>query len=396
MRTIDARLLRADDSVIHAEIVGVHLLDNPDVNGIVLTIRDVTGRRTLEDQLRHQAFHDALTGLSNRALFLDRVEHALARIRRTDSPIPAVAFIDLDDFKLVNDSLGHGAGDELLRERWPTACAGACARATPRPGSAATSSPSCSRTRPTPGRGRGRRAHPRRARTSRSSSTAARSYARASIGIATRRGPTTTPEELLRNADLAMYTAKANGKGCIELFEPAMHHRAVDRLAIRGELERAVEQGEIASPYQPIVRLDTGELVAFEALARWNHPERGAVSPTEFVPIAEDTGLIVAARASCVLEQACDQLGVWLAANPTADLADERQPVRPPAAGAGPGHDRPQPRPRRPAWSRRRSSSSSPSPCSSPTASACCGGCTASRTSACRSPSTTSAPATRR
>ncbi len=316
VRTIDARLLRADDSVIHAEIVGVHLLDNPDVNGIVLTIRDVTGRRTLEDQLRHQAFHDALTGLSNRALFLDRVEHALARIRRSDSPIPAVAFIDLDDFKLVNDSLGHGAGDELLR-------------------AVADRLRGCLRSGDTPARLGGDEfavlledAPDTRAvvEVAERILDALHSpivvdgrevYARASIGIATRRGPTTTPEELLRNADLAMYTAKANGKGCIEMFEPAMHHRAVDRLAIRGELERAVERAEIAVAYQPIVRLDTGELVAFEALARWTHPERGAVSPTEFVPIAEDTGLIVP-LGKLVLERACAQLGVWLSANPTA------------------------------------------------------------------------------
>ena len=316
VRTVDARLLRADDSVIHAEIVGVHLLDNPDVNGIVLTIRDVTGRRTLEDQLRHQAFHDALTGLSNRALFLDRVEHALARIRRADSPIPAVAFIDLDDFKLVNDSLGHGAGDELLR-------------------AVADRLRGCLRSGDTPARLGGDEfavlledAPDTRAvvEVAERILEALHSpivvdgrevYARASIGIATRRGPTTTPEELLRNADLAMYTAKANGKGCIEMFEPAMHHRAVDRLAIRGELERAVERAEIAVAYQPIVRLDSGKLVAFEALARWTHPERGAVSPSEFVPIAEDTGLIVP-LGKLILERACTQLGVWLAANPTA------------------------------------------------------------------------------
>ena len=316
VRTVDARLLRADDSVIHAEIVGVHLLDNPDVNGIVLTIRDVTGRRTLEDQLRHQAFHDALTGLSNRALFLDRVEHALARIRRSDSPIPAVAYIDLDDFKLVNDSLGHGAGDELLR-------------------AVADRLRGCLRSGDTPARLGGdefavlledapdARAVVEVAERILDALHAPivvqgrEVYARASIGIATRRGPTTTPDELLRNADLAMYTAKANGKGCIEMFEPDMHHRAVDRLAIRGELERAVERGEIEVAYQPIVRLATGELVAFEALARWTHPERGVVSPAEFVPIAEDTGLIVPLGQQ-VLERACEQLGVWLVANPLA------------------------------------------------------------------------------
>ena len=316
VRTVDARLLRADDSVIHAEIVGVQLLDNPDVDGLVLTVRDVTGRRTLEDQLRHQAFHDALTGLSNRALFLDRVEHALARIRRSDSPIPAVAFIDLDDFKLVNDSLGHGAGDELLR-------------------AVADRLRACLRSGDTPARLGGDEFAvllEDAPDTQAVVEVAERIldalhepividgrevYARASIGIATRLGPTTTPDELLRNADLAMYTAKANGKGCIEMFEPAMHHRAVDRLAIRGELERAVQHGDIGVAYQPIVRLDNGEVVAFEALARWNHPERGPVPPAEFVPIAEDTGLIVP-LGQRVLEQACERLGRWLAANPSA------------------------------------------------------------------------------
>lgn len=316
VRTIDAQLLRADDSVIHAEIVGVHLLENPDVAGIVLTIRDVTGRRALEDQLRHQAFHDALTGLSNRALFIDRVEHALARIRRADSPTPAVAFIDLDDFKMVNDSLGHGAGDEVLR-------------------AVADRLSACLRSGDTPARLGGDEfavlledAPDIRAVVEVAERIldalhepvvvdGREVYARASIGIATRRGPTTTPEELLRNADLAMYTAKANGKGCIELFEPAMHHRAVDRLAIRGELERAVERGEIDVAYQPIVRLASGEVVAFEALARWNHPERGAISPVEFVPIAEDTGVIVP-LGKLVLQRACEQLAIWLAANPHA------------------------------------------------------------------------------
>jgi diguanylate cyclase (GGDEF)-like protein/PAS domain S-box-containing protein len=316
VRTVDARLLRADDSVIHGEIVGVQLLDNPDVDGIVLTIRDVTGRRTLEDQLRHQAFHDALTGLSNRALFLDRVEHALARIRRSDSPIPAVAFIDLDDFKLVNDSLGHGAGDELLRAVADRLRASLRSGDTPaRMGGdefavLLEDAPDLQAVVEVAERIldalqepiviEGREVH-----------------ARASIGIATRTGPTTTTDELLRNADLAMYTAKANGKGRIELFEPSMHHREVNRLAIRSELEKAVQQGDIDVAYQPIVRLDSGEVVGFEALARWQHAERGVVSPAEFVPIAEDSGLIIP-LGQHVLDRACEQLGRWAAATPSA------------------------------------------------------------------------------
>jgi diguanylate cyclase (GGDEF)-like protein/PAS domain S-box-containing protein len=308
-RTVDARLRRADDSVIHAEIVGLNLLDNPDVTGLVLTVRDVSHRRALEDQLRHQAFHDPLTGLSNRALFADRVEHSLNRVRREDSPTPAVAYIDLDDFKMVNDTLGHGAGDQVLR-------------------AVADRLRGCLRSGDTPARlggdefailledapdvaavvevaervldalldpviVDGREVH-----------------VRASIGLALRRDSATTPDELLRHADLAMYAAKANGKGGIEIFEPGMHHRAVDRLAIAADLEQATERGEISVVYQPIVRLADNEVVGVEALARWQHPQRGSVSPLEFVPIAEETGAIVDLGA-LVLRTACDQLAQW-------------------------------------------------------------------------------------
>jgi diguanylate cyclase (GGDEF)-like protein/PAS domain S-box-containing protein len=314
VRTLDVQLVRADGSTIHAEVVGSNLLENPDVRGVVLTIRDVTGRRTLEDQLRHQAFHDALTGLSNRALFVDRVEHALDRIRRSDSPTPAVAFIDLDDFKVVNDSLGHGAGDELL-----------CVVADRLRG--------CLRSGDTPARLGGDEfavlledapdvaavvevaERILDALNEPVTIDGHEVHARASIGIATRRSAATTPEELLRNADLAMYTAKANGKGCVELFEPTMQLRAVDRLSIERELQRSVEREEIDLVYQPIVHLGTGQTVAFEAMARWSHPERGPVPPVELLRAAEHAGVAMA-LARLVLHGACGQLAAWRAANP--------------------------------------------------------------------------------
>ena len=317
VRTVEARLVRADDSVIHAEIVGSNLIDNPDVGGVVLTIRDVSGRRALEDQLRHQAFHDPLTGLSNRALFLDRVEHALHRVRREDSPTPAVAFVDLDDFKLVNDSLGHAAGDQALR------AVADRLRAVLRSGD-------------TPARLGGDEFAilledaPDTAAVLEVAERVLDALdepividghevrIRASIGVATRQSADTLPDELVRNADLAMYEAKANGKGCIELFEPGMHNRALDRLALREDLQRAVDEGTIEVAYQPIVRLVGGEVVAFEALARWNHPQRGPISPLEFVPLAEDSAAILA-LGELVIRRACAQLARWLAANPGAD-----------------------------------------------------------------------------
>ncbi|MGQ0432081.1 MAG: putative bifunctional diguanylate cyclase/phosphodiesterase [Microthrixaceae bacterium] len=314
VRTLEAQLLRADDSPVHAEIVGVNLLDNPDVGGVVLTIRDASGRRILEDQLRHQAFHDPLTGLSNRALFADRVEHALDRVRRDDSPTPAVAFIDLDDFKLVNDSLGHSAGDQLLRV-------------------VADRLRACLRSGDTPARLGGDEFAvlledapdvaailevAERILDALDAPVVIEGhevYARASIGIATRHDASTTFDELLRNADLAMYAAKANGKGCIEMFAPGMQHRAVDRIALSGDLERAIADGDIEVAYQPIVRLVGGEIVGFEALARWTHPQRGSISPVEFVAIADETGMILP-LGRLILRQACEQLAHWLRTNP--------------------------------------------------------------------------------
>ncbi len=285
------RLRRPDGRCIYAEAVANNLLSYGDVRSIVVTMRDIGERKALEEQLSHQAFHDALTGLANRALFQDRVQHALARARRDLTKV-GVLFIDLDEFKTVNDSLGHIVGDELLK------VAASRLATSLRPSDTAarfggdefavlledtsdTSDPA-------------RVAERIIAAIEQPLSLGSRELSTgASIGIAIGGADGTTSEELLRNADIAMYKAKQRGGSRYELFEPAMHTAALQRLELEAELRHAIEQREFVLHYQPILSLATGALVAVEALVRWQHPKRGLLPPGVFVGLAEETGLIV-------------------------------------------------------------------------------------------------------
>jgi diguanylate cyclase (GGDEF)-like protein/PAS domain S-box-containing protein len=277
------RLRRDDGSWCVVEGVASNLLADEHVRGIVLTAHDVTESRALEAQLKHQAFHDPLTGLPNRALFLDRVEHALQR-RHDPASSLAVLVIDLDDFKTINDSLGHTHGDELL------VAAAQGLRESLRP------EDTCARlggdeftvlleglTEPDTATSVAERIL----------EVLARPYEaldrdlplRASVGIAFYRDGESVGD-LLRNADLAMYRAKRGGKGGFEIFEPSMHAAAVRRLELKRDLGRALSNGELELHYQPIVELASGRTVSLEGLVRWAHPQRGLISPVDFVPLA--------------------------------------------------------------------------------------------------------------
>jgi diguanylate cyclase (GGDEF)-like protein/PAS domain S-box-containing protein len=313
---VEWRFRQADGSWLHAELLATNLLHDPTVRGIVLNTRDVSERKRLEQQLTHQAFHDPLTGLANRALFRDRVSHALALAQREGRPI-TVLFLDLDDFKRVNDSLGHAEGDRLLiaaAERFLS-----CARAADTVARLGGDEFAILIEHVAGGDGRAglldrlsaAMAHP-------FTLSGNQVQVSASIGVAAAMGDETA-DDLLRNADVAMYAAKRRGKGRSETYESRMYADVRARLEMEAALRTAIERSELTLHYQPIVTLETGALYGVEALVRWDHPQYGLLLPQHFIPLAEETGLI-ARMGAWVLGEAFRQVQAWRLAYPNAQL----------------------------------------------------------------------------
>jgi diguanylate cyclase (GGDEF)-like protein/PAS domain S-box-containing protein len=313
VHTIELRLCTRDGRVRSVEAVCQNLLADADVGGLVWNGRDVTERRALQDELTRQAHHDPLTGLANRALLLDRLRGALAG----DGTV-SVILVDLDGFKNVNDTLGHPAGDGLLRSAAQRLLG--CVRAedtTARLGGDEFAV--VTRSGPEQAHIVGRRIVEALRRPFGVAGHEVRIGA--SVGVAHGDGPpgAEPAEDLLRDADIAMYAAKNAGKGRLEVFEPAMRVRAAQRTSLQQELARAVEAGDIEVHYQPIVDLRTFRPISVEALARWRGPDGSLVPADVFVPIAEETGAIMEIG-RVVLRQACHAVQRWRATLP--DHAD--------------------------------------------------------------------------
>lgn len=303
--SIELRAIALDGSIRTLDVTVSDLRHDPAVHGVVLNARDVTLRKQLESTLRHQAHHDALTGLANRTRFTELVEDAAS----AGDTAACVLFVDLDDFKTVNDSLGHAVGDELLIAVAGRLSASLPAEATP---ARLGGDEFAVLVRPTaddlgPVGVALRLLHELRVPFD---INGWEIVVTASIGIAAIGGESTTAEVVLRNADMAMYLAKERGKDRVELFEEAMHVTAFERLELKADLARAITAGQLALVYQPVVSLETGRITGAEALVRWDHPRRGRLSPDAFIGIAEETGLIVQ-LGQWVLEEACQQLRTW-------------------------------------------------------------------------------------
>ena len=336
----EIRFVRPDATIAWGSIVLSRAGDARD-DGLIAVVQDVSERKALEATLLHQAFHDSLTGLANRALFRDRVDHALERCSREPDRI-GVLFIDLDDFKVINDTHGHAAGDRVLQtvsavllnatrgcdtvsrlggdefavllervnqEEGPEVAAQRIVNALARPIEAATGQ---------------------------------RVTVSASIGIALRDNAETR-DELLRNADVALYEAKTRSRGRWIVYNPAMHAALVDKVSLEADLRAAIErcqlahrpglektgtyprfgdtssQTQISLAYQPIVDMTTDTITGFEALVRWSHPERGIITPSTFIPVAEESGLVMA-LGRWVLRTACHQASLWNARSAEAPI----------------------------------------------------------------------------
>ncbi len=308
---IDKRYLHADGHVLWVSL-SVSMVRSADGQPryMIGQLEDITERKANAERLAHAAIHDPLTGLPNRVLFVDRLARALARARRRDTKV-GVIFLDLDRFKVVNDSLGHATGDELLK---------------------AISERLLETLRPEDTVARfggdefvvlcedvtdeaivGQLAERIEATISRPSVIARREiFVTASIGVVVSEPGAASPETLLRDADAAMYGAKGQGRARIECFDRNTHQRSVEELELEADLHHVVERDELRVYYQPIVDLVTGRVSGFEALIRWMHPIRGLVDPHGFITLAEDTGLIVPIGA-WILQEACRQTACWQA-----------------------------------------------------------------------------------
>lgn len=302
------RLLWSDGTVRWLHARAAWSVDEGGRGTVVGTVLDITDRKAAEDALEHQAFHDTLTGLANKALFIDRMGHALHLAERDATPV-GVMILDLDDFKTVNDALGHARGDLLL-----TAVAGRLAGAVragdtvarfggdefglllesgKMPQAAVDMAERIAKVLDMPFR-----------------IGDVEVSVRASIGAAIGYPLDVTSDDLLRDADLAMYLAKHNGKGRCEIFRPGMQTEAHRRLTISSDLRHALDHGELEVFYQPIVGIHDASPAGAEALIRWHHPRRGLTLPMEFVDIAESTGLIIQ-LGTWVLNEACRQTQAW-------------------------------------------------------------------------------------